>query len=302
MATDFENGFTRRQMAGIAATGALTLGLSACSKSSEAYETSASKALDSAAIPTIVNIFKELGLDNFGDDPHLPPPVKSPAFSPKYSIIVHITSKGAWDLKINHAHFSNTKTTIDERDFLAAQIIANKISNKHPRFRDQAESGDFKPLPKNGSKNELADYLNFYLFGCSNQHDIYVFFDHINKLQFVNNPKYQALFVFGKTRKDGSVLSRNSSFYNASVIDLSSIQKSHPELSGNLNGTLLRIENHFTKRKNPLDEKSDNITIPYNETIYYKLNIPYIVNASSGFEGNVMIIDPDTGNGTGYDP
>lgn len=315
--TDTSNGgFTRRELAGMTVIGAVGLGLAGCSNGEEGRASNGSAPGALMAGTVWIDFLKAAGLDNFGDDPHSPPPVPAPTYDPKHTVIVHISSKAAWDLRINHAHFDNDKPTTNgdpkERNVLAASILANKFAKGHKSFKDEAgvpkPDAEFMPVHRHQVPNELADYVNFAFFGCSKPHDIYVFFEHNKQLTMLNDPSFKALVTFSKKRKDGSPLKPNRSFYNATEVDLVALNASLPKpLQGKLRGTLLRIENHLTKRTRPevdgVDENnSDNIVIDTAETLYYKMNLPFVVNKSGAFEGNIVIIDPDTGNGQGYDP
>lgn len=320
MTESLDRGISRRELAGMTLAGAVGLGLAGCTDTSGVgnSEGVAPKAL--LAGTALVDFLKAAGLDNFGDNPHNPPPVPSPTFDPKHSMIIHISSKAAWDLTTNHAHFDNDKPIVNgnpsARNLHAASILANKIARSHRHFKDEANStnpsAEYVPVYRHQVPNELADYVNFAFFGCSKPHDIYVFFEHKKKLTMLNTAAYKSLVTFSKKRKDGTLLSRNRSFYNATEIDLVALDPQLPSrLQRKLHGTLLRIENHLTKRSAPepaplehdLENPSDNIPIdPNRETLYFKMNFPYKVNEVDLFEGNVVIIDPDTGNGQGYDP
>ena len=311
--SDFQ--VSRRQLAGVAVAGAVGVALAGCRKNStsDGGGSSTKSTGEFTNTSTIVDYFKDAGLDNHGDDPHENPPVPSPPFSPQYSIIVDITSRGAWDITMNHVHFSNTAPNLADRNIFALKALANKKVRNHRRFRDERNDQELIPINRNEPPQtppRLADYSNFSRFGCSAQHDIYVYFDHNSQIEVINTDEYHALFTFSQKRKDGTSVSPNDSFYNASVVDIEAVENSLPPnfpsmLKGKLKGTLLRVENHLTVRSNPLDRTSSNIIIDNTNPgrkVYYKLNIPYIVNAGGGYEGNVIIIDPDTGNGQGYEP
>jgi hypothetical protein len=292
------NGVSRRDAIALAGVGAAGLALAGCS----AGAGSGGPQLSVQEVSDRVSAFiTERGLDNHGDNPNEPP--ASPiAFTPQFMAIIHIKSDGPWSISSNHAHFSYAEQDTTRRTEHARDILLQKLSGPNGRFRDPRNHARFpvhNRKPPTDPQPDLADELDFSTFQFGSQHDIYVFYEHgPNEISF--DDKNNRYLTFSKFFKDGTAANRNHAFFNAERI-------TEPQVLGELKGkgSLIRLENHMTY-KLPIDplatepaqgEQYKEIPIGTQNHHRYKMNLIYITRS-----GLVMMIDPDTGNGVGYDP
>lgn len=300
-----ENGVSRRDAFALAGVGVAGLALAGCTEN----EQGSSPQLSANEVSNRVSAFiAARGLDNHGDNPNAAPvPQDSPiAFRPEFMTIIHIRSDGPWSVSSNHAHYShnvqNTAGNPNLRTIHARNILLHKLVDPVGRFRDQRNHSRFPVYDRNrptAPQPDLADELDFNLFQFGSQHDIYVFFEHQrDAISFDDrNNRY---VTFSKFFKDGTPAHRNHAFFNAQRI------QDVPTLGGlESRGSLIRFENHMTY-KVPINPTASQPTqgaqyrdIPTGQQNWhrYKMNLIYVTRS-----GLVMMIDPDTGNGVGYDP
>lgn len=296
-----ENGVSRRNAIALAGVGVAGLALAGCSKGSGGGDPVLTEREVSDRVSTFI---ADRGLDNHGDNPN-EAPVSQPqptVFQPQFMVLIHIKSDGAWAISANHAHFNYTASYDKvDRTKRARDIFLNKLTKGHGRFKQEPRQSNFQVYDRRptASAADFADELDFTLFQFGSQHDIYVFYEHNqNAISFDDtNRRY---LTFSKFFKDGSPANRNHAFFNAErITDVSTL--------GGLNGkgSLIRLENHMTY-KEPVDPTATQPTpgalyrpIPMGTQNHqrYKMNLIYVTRS-----GLVMMIDPDTGNGVGYDP
>lgn len=300
-----EIGVSRRDAIALAGVGMAGLALAGCT---EEGGRSGPQLSAQEVSNRVAEFIAARGLDNHGDNPNAPP-VNQPTpvpFAPRYMAVIHIKSDGPWSISANHAHFSftaqNTAADPNLRTKHARDILLNKLTKSHGRFRDERSDARFRVYerstpPPQGDR--FADEVDFTRFQFGYQHDIYVFYEHLQGEIGFDDANSQYL-TFSKFFKDGSAANRNHAFFNAQRITDSSIL-------GGLNGkgSLIRLENHVTY-KDPNDPREEQPTpgaqyqaigMGSASLQRYKMNLIYITRS-----GLVMMIDPDTGNGVGYDP
>jgi hypothetical protein len=295
------NCVSRRDAIALAGAGAAGLALAGCS----AGTGSGGPQLSAQDVSDRVSAFiAARGLDNHGDNPNEPPiPQTSPiAFSPQFMVIIHIWSDGPWSISSNHAHFSYAEQDPIRRTEHARDIMLHKLNGPKGRFRDPRNHAQYpvhNRKPPTDPQPDLVDELDFSTFQFGSQHDIYVFYEHgLKEISF--DDKNNRYLTFSKFFKDGTTANRNHAFFNAKHITDAAVL-------GGLNGkgSLIRLENHMTY-KEPMDPLATEPAkgaqyerIPKGAQYHhrYKMNLIYLAQS-----GMVMMIDPDTGNGVGYDP
>lgn len=233
--------------------------------------------------------------ETHGDQTHKDPPaqaLRDVPFNPQYMAIAHLTSEGAWQIASNHAHFSCRLTRKSERINRAGDIIRNKLINRYERFKDEKSNSDFIPISKIfDGQTVVFDFLEFVPFNFGSQHDIYFFFEHSPGV-ILFDPLNENLITVSKYRSNGQNGDENKSFYNSEAIPVQSN-------NGDFLGTMIRIENRFMVEKGLFIKKYKSIS-QNDGIINYKLNLIYTVNRPGGLI--TMVIDPDTGNGSGLEP
>ncbi len=238
------------------------------------------------------------GINNYGENPNGPPANSTVAFDPKYMVLIHLTSDGAWDIRSNHAHFSVPagKNTPNLRTKWATAAFDYKINKKYRRFNKEPKNSKYEVFDINaaGQEPDYADYVEFEAFNFLSQHEIYIFYEHKSGAIRFDTVKNQ-LITFSEFHVSTLQANENHAFFNAKQI-------TDTDLLGNLagKGSLIRLENHYTVLDgNQLKLLSpQGSELPSNEAQNYKMNLLYV----SGASGIVMVIDPSTGNGTGDRP
>lgn len=282
------DGISRRGALAIAGVGAAGLALAGCKKTGDGG--GASTAVDPKRDSTLVADFlAEQGLDNYGDNANGPPPVSGLAYNPAYMMLIHLKSGGPWEITSNHAHFAFAQPTYNPaaRAKRACEIFANKVTKNHGRFKDEPRGSNFQVVDRKPANPtpEFADGMSFSDFNFGHQHDIYIFFEHKpGDVRFDTANKN--FVIFSEHFGNGTKTDPNNAFFNASLV-------TDPNLLGALNGkgSVLRLDNYFTV-------KSGANYVPIGSTTQiYKMNFVYIARSDI-----VMLVDPDTGNGQGYDP
>lgn len=234
----------------------------------------------------LLDLLANIGLRDHGENPHDRFPASSPAYEPSHLAIVHLRSNGPWSLNIIHAHYECKGSTPDSRIKMVDDVLQWKTSSgswsfNHPKAPHQ---------PCKNKAGQPAEYLNFRPFEFGSPHDIYFFFEHgADTIQFDGG----MLIKITDGQGGGRPLAENESFYGAA-----DVTGSFQNLGGK--GTVILMENHFTKGKGKAKKLIDS-SAGY---LQYKLNLVYGINplASDPSDMIKMIIDPDTGNGSGTDP
>jgi hypothetical protein len=221
--------------------------------------------------------------DYWGDDPHRPHP-DAPAFNPRYIALLYLGLGDDWTLAVNHACYAlpAIATTPDARRDYALDILEDKVTRGvtfgeqnlagHPAFRHQKPVWD-EPMREYDS-GSLGD------FKFKSPNEIFIFLHHEGfPLTFYN----RRLIAFKQLGADNQVRRPNDTFYNARAVPNSDLKTLRDK------GTLIRVENYATDVSGMLTD-----------TLLYSMDIKFQINAGS--QKVTMIIDPDTGNGTGNEP
>ena len=273
------NEVNRRNMITLAGVGALA---SACS----------AKSLANASTPFAENFI--LGRDEiYGSPPGrqtpryvanpnpVPrPPIRLPAkpttcknanYAPTYIAILFIDFPGGGEISVNHASFSITTNTPEGRLNQALAIIRARTTAS--RFSRMTESTIYER--RTGAQG--TDRVTFADFGFKSQCELFIYF---------NSPKVDLnqdwLISFTPYSAGGQPTQPNYSYANAQAV----------AAIGTLTGKLIRVENHLTDPYGCLLDT---------DTANYSMNIHFVMKLTGG--GTVpMVLDPDTGNGSGYEP
>lgn len=238
---------------------------------------------------------KDLGYGpSNGDDANLGFP-KNPestpvAFNPGFITLVRVSSNGAWNLTANHASFVTSETDYDKRKALAGEILRHfkgifpKGNKKIARLSElKGQTKDYGIAMRNDRTYDRTDFVDFD-FG--HQHEIYVWFDSpaVTLAEKTATKGGPLLITMTHNRADGTPTAVNRSFYAEAFEP----QKYKPD------GPIIVVRNYFR------DENGDPITKPGLD-LKYSMNIYFQLKNISG-KVMTLILDPDTGNGTGYDP
>ena len=233
-------------------------------------------------------------MDTYGRDPHdeAPPFKAEPGtpeyYAPEYVALLYLHLGSGWDIQVNHACYAvpagNDETA---RRIKAVAVLGEKVLRN-------VEFGDSAMLHHNPYQHQLIDVGHqpshdfdsraFTDFKFKSQNETFIFIHHPGMaITLAEN----ALFAFKVTGSDGMPRNQNFSFYHARVVP----QAEMGMLAGV--GSLLRVENHQLKE--------DGKRLGLGESRAYGLDILFGVDG--GDAGQItLIIDPDTGNGSGYEP
>lgn len=199
-----------------------------------------------------------------------------PDFRPNWITLVHIDFPPSDMLTVNHACYYFPKDE-GERLRRAIHLFGLKRPAMGPKKRFAALEGNDKPYKR---FNQWWDFDDFNKFGFASQHEIFFFFDspHVTLDD-------DWLISFSPASDKGKPRDHNYSFFNTTSV---------PAVlhgGGTSVGSIVRVRNYFTDpsgRSIDPDDTQKLQTYSMNLHFRYK-NIP-------------MILDPDTGNGTGHEP
>lgn len=266
-----------------------TLALSACGEASTVQESSIRtpiKTLSPDEVTAATEAYAQsLGLKKHGDGPNIDYPHKGkpefPTYAPDYFMIIFVGAYAPWSIYENHAVFKYQNGKPADRFAEALKILKKKKAEPSKPFSNLGKVAEGRwPGQTTPAKR---DHLQFDVLGFGSQHDIYIYFDHRSpggkdEIQF--DPTLENVIIFSEYHFSGTPTAKNHSFYN-----LKKIEKTTSKLE---EGTLFTLENWFT----------DDYGKPINPgtQIHYKMNFLYTSNTVP------MLIDPDTGNGTSWEP
>ena len=275
---------SRRAMLTVTAAG---VALAACSPKSSATPGNQKSADDKPATGTGIN-------PSNGDDPNVGFPT-GVAYAPKYMTLVRITSKGSWDISTNHASFpapvasSPADPDLDMNNRLKAAIeIFKKFTggNASKRFGELNLPGIIK---RNQGKFDAIDFDDFN-FG--HQHDIYIWFDTAAVALHKTAAGKAHLIEMTSYRADGTATDPNKSFYAQDV---------SANVQANLKGSMILVRNYLCDKDGKPLRNADDTPANLNSEFKYSMNIFFeLIRKNS--KNLIVILDPSTGNGTGYDP
>jgi len=268
---------------GLLAATAAGLAVAACSKNA-----SADKSDSGSGTAGITGIRRSYGDDpNEGFDPTLP-------YTPRFMTLVRVSSKGAWDITTNHASFSvpaSANPPSPEQDAKNRFDLACNIFRKFKgggalkRFGELAIPGIVK---RSNGNDDAVDFADFN-FGW--QHDIYIWFDSAEvALHRANGLDY--LIEMTQFTADGAQTTFNKSFYAKNV---------SAGVPKDLGGRMILVRNYLRDGSGKPLRDANGKPIGNGDPYPYSMNIFFeLVRKNS--KNLVVILDPDTGNGTGYDP
>jgi hypothetical protein len=292
------SGFSRRSAIAITGIGAAGLALAGCK---EIQESSGTK------LKTLGK-YEPYGVEpNLANLPDQKVPDEFPEFKPDYITIVRISSRSEWGLTVNHASFEAKYLNRDGRLKLANEIINYIAQEGQKRMRLKSASAKFKNHKRSAGKfKDETDIISFAEFGSNQQVEIFVWLDDqspgnpATKGDVKIDPKY--LISFSPMTFENAKANPNDSFFarKIEIIDSNKIP---------LNGAFFAIENYFCTfnektEKYEVDEPQNSNDAPK----MFAMNIHFTVPNTDEYpqpdslKRIPMVIDPDTGNGVGYEP
>lgn len=210
------------------------------------------------------------------DDAELIPALKG-KFRPKFLTIVYINFPSAWNIEINHASWPISGLDHGDRRQKAVNILARRLAGT--RFKDMPAPH----LPYKRNDNSKKEMESFEKFGFSSQSEIFIFFANPDIGLNLHWP-----VTFTEFSDTGQPRDTNYSFFNAQVVP-------QDELNG-LAGRMMRLRNYV------VDEEYQDLKFGNPDN---NISRTYAMNIHFGMPGNEsvpMVIDPETGNGTGNEP
>lgn len=237
--------------------------------------------------------------DHWGEDPRCPPSYESgtaAAYNPRYISVVIIDLESGWKANVHHASFPlhppSMGNTANYRLDLALDVISWVLKGSprklgHIKFRDFRKLDHVPYKRLGGTYKDKRHIPSFDDFAFANQNEIFIFLRNadieLNKKRLIRFTQY--------SENKPELMAKNYSFFNARSIEgdsLGSLKNS---------GKLIRVENHLT---NPDSTPITTHPLSYSMNIHFKMRIAPELGADERFVP--MIIDPDTGNGTGNEP
>ena len=222
------------------------------------------------------------GIDpSWGDDPNIDFPNVS--FEPQYITLVKIESNGPWDISSNHASFDVKGMDETKRKDLAGEIFKRFKSTKPIHKFGELQHGHTKEYGIKERKGGGYDRDDFREFQFGHQHEIYIWFDS-DKVSLVRPKTGPArLIAMSAARADGTPTAKNKSFYAGEY-------GANPT---DLKGPIIVVRNYFRdENEAPITDTKD---------LLYSMNIFFKAQNKQKAEMTI-ILDPDTGNGVGFDP
>lgn len=220
------------------------------------------------------------GCQLYGENPHDDPPSSAtgtpyryPAFAPDYVTILYLGLEAGWNIRVNHASYHLPGASEGDRLNKVRKVLEDVVP-RNRRFRDFAQAhGTYR------RRDNTFDGDSFRTFGFKSPNELFI---------YLHNPTIKLdtfpLISFGEYGQDGTPRERNYSFFNA-----------HEASAGatlDAAGKLIRMRNYVK------NVRASDITVANQG---YAMNVHFTVAA--GAAGRIaMIIDPDTGNGTGNEP
>jgi hypothetical protein len=226
---------------------------------------------------------------DWGDSPTAPAPADR-KFEPNHIALVHVELLKDWEMLVNYTSLDLPSGSTDQTRLNRAAVVfttkSNTVANgKKARFRDLklSKPNDYKDVHYFAQHGGVDDYDDFSNFRFASQTEIFFFFDSPN-IGF-GSP----LIAATELTSNGSSCAKNYSFYGGALVN-----ENDPALQGlKGKGRILRVRNYV------MDQAGKTITTP----VSYSLNIQLSVKNDSTGGGRLPIIfDPDTGNGSGYEP
>ncbi len=221
-----------------------------------------------------------------------------PAFNPVYITLVTISSDHPWDLSVNQASFGDMSGMTDaEREAMATFLFQDSLRNGK-RFRNIPRTGKGpagkpyqiyereRPAPPRSGDPKVVDIDGFEYFGSNQQVEIYFLIDAAPGTGVTIDPA--ALISFAQRTTKGKDAAKNDRFFAR-------------EVSGHgLPGFLIAVRNYYCT----FDEASCGFDPnPGPDEVLYAMNVHFALSGKGPNKDPIpMLIDPDTGNGMGWEP
>jgi hypothetical protein len=225
--------------------------------------------------------------DYWGHDPHgSHPTCPPPTFQPRYIALLYLRLRPGWALDVNHACYELPAGTTSPETRLgkALDILEDKVAQDvtfgsqnlsgHPPYRHLIPDIWEEPA-------RLLDSGSLKDFKFKSSNEIFVFLHHENIDVNVYDKRLLAFKTHGAA--DGKIKHPNDTFYNARPVPKNQLRTLENK------GTLIRVENYATGVAS---------TMP--EPLIYSMDIKFQIKAGGGWV--TMVVDPDTGNGSGNEP
>jgi hypothetical protein len=238
--------------------------------------------------------------DPYGANPHHSEPYQNTPYNPHYIALLYLRLETNWSMVVNHAYYEvpagDTPQHAQARLDRATEIFEKKLAESVSQHRDVQFGelqGAYQPtkhqtpaLPYHPEPLREYDSGSLRDFKFLSQNEIFIFIHHPSvaiKLVPGDLIGFSAKWTTA-TATGASVLTvPNDAFFNAAEV-------LNP---GPADTKLIRIRNYATN--------TDGLPIPAGTPLDYSMDIKFQIHAGSA--GWVtMIVDPDTGNGTGYEP
>ena len=227
---------------------------------------------------------------SIGRDPHdIAPPGNWVAYDPRFIAILYLKLGPNWDISVNHASYPVDQGA--DRLARALEVIAKKVSLSDQRggnvdfgHQDMLDLDPYRqPEPLNPTRP--FDSGTFDDFKFKSQNEIFIFLHHPDmQIRTTEN----ALIGLKSGYNDrGKMRDLNTCFFHARTVPAADMQGLDPV------GKLIRLENYATDQNGELLLEGDDRN--------YSLDILFQVDAGSA-GWITMVVDPDTGNGMGYQP
>lgn len=226
----------------------------------------------------------------FGEDPNPPAVAPAEVFAPLALTLVRITSAANFGLDINYTSIKSAdgaafSTTDSEREKIAAKWFKKLVKvGGRKKFREIADDVEKLHRFRNGAR----DVENFENFGSNGKSEFYFWIDS-TQVEFVKrkkanpgDPERFHLVSFSQFLSDDGAAKPNKSFF------------ARPVNGTGLPGLVFAVRNFFR------GEDGKDMT-PGQTAVKHAMNLHFKAKAN----GNLwipMVIDPDTGNGVGYEP
>ncbi len=195
-------------------------------------------------------------------------------YSPKFIAILFIEFADKAEISINHASFMFASDDPAKRLKKAIGIIKKRLAvERLSLITDE----DIYPR-KNGMKG--TDRVTFADFDFMSQTELFIYF---NNPKIVLDPDW--LISFTPYSASGQTRKPNYSYAHAQVVPTDQLDT--------LSGALIRVENHMTDPYGCLLDTN---------SMDFSMNIHFAMMLKNGGGMVPMVLDPDTGNGSGYEP
>lgn len=287
------NGISRRGAIALAGMGTAGLALAGCDKSQKGGGTE---------LKTFGK-YEPYGIEpNLANLPGQQVPAEFPTFAPEYITIVRISSRSEWGLTVNHASFKAKGLDRNGRLKLASDVIKDIAPGAQTRKRLKQANPSFRPhMRATGNFMNETDIVSFADFGSNQQVELFVWLDD----QSPGNPAIKGdvqidptyLISFAPMTIASKRAEPNDSFI------------ARPVSIGGLNGAVFAIENYFCtynteSLKYEVDRPQQAGATPKIFAMNFHFTVPNtdLNPQQHSLKRIPMVIDPDTGNGVGYEP